>query len=1139
MRRHHHASSHLKTILAFIIIHSLCPILARGETVFKAEIVPNVGHTFFVKSVTFAPDGRTVLSGGHDTIVRLWDVKSGRLVRSFAAHSQPVNTVAFSPDGRIALSGSVDKAVNVWDVLTGQLLRKFTEHSQGIDQVVFSPDGRIAISATGKELKRWDTASGKVIQTFPIDHLTCLALSRDGDTAVSGHFDHTLKLWKLRSGQLINTFTGHSDVVTAVALSRDGRLAASVGQDHTLRIWEIATGSLLKKFDLWAGVGAPKLAFSPDDRALALGDGKTLKVWDVASGRLVQTLMFNRVGVTALAFSPDGRQLVVDADWNLRLWSLISGALVQSFIGQSKRIHSLAISPDGQMALSGGDDNAEKLWDVRSGQLLQILTQHIGSVNSVAFSPDGRSAISSSNDNSIRVSDLTSGELIQAFAGRHPGSVVVSPDGRNMLSSSDSALILWDLSSGREIRRFGEKYPYIVSGGFSPDGRFLLSSSWTADSAVVFSRYKDASIRLWDIESGQVLRTFANEGFLIFSLAFAPDGRTALSGGVGDLRLWDISSGKLIRAFEGHTANVTSVEVSSDGRTILSGSSDGTLRLWDFASGRLLQTLPSHVGPVRSAVLSANGQTAIAGGHGGISFWDISTGSFLATTVLSDSDEWVTITPEGFFDASANGAKLLSVVRGVEVYGIDEIYQALYRPDLVREKLAGDPRGLVRDAARQLDLDKVLASGAAPVVSIVTPLERSRVSINQVTVTSQIVINSGGIGRVEWRVNGVTVAVEDRGATPIGMPLQLTRDLVLDEGENEIEVVAHNRSNLVASIAARVTLQAPPPSNQPAPRLFVLAVGLNEYADPKIRLRFAVQDAQAVAEAFAKAGRGFYADVEVTLLRDREVNRTGLEMTFASIAAKVRPSDVFIFFAAGHGKTVDGRYYFIPQDFKLEGVESIRAQGIAQEQWQLWFAQVPAHKSVLLFDTCESATLTGEGKETRALEQRAASGRLSQATGRTIITAATGDAVEGYRGHGLFTYNLIEALARGDSNGNGKIEVGELAAYVYAQVTALSEKVFQIPQEPQIRIVGADYALTGSTLLNNAETGLGPSTKPTHMLAAGSEIMVQPAAGARRVRRIDVQTPVTLIKSVLGWDLIAQNGSPIGYVAGIGLSPIH
>ena len=228
-----------------------------------------------------------------------------------------------------------------------------------------------------------------------------------------------------------------------------------------------------------------------------------------------------------------------------------------------------------------------------------------------------------------------------------------------------------------------------------------------------------------------------------------------------------------------------------------------------------------------------------------------------------------------------------------------------------------------------------------------------------------------------------------------------------------------------------------------------------------------------------------------------------MDLVGADIAGKAQPSDVFVLYLAGHGKTVDGRYYFIPQDFVVDGElneksigEAVKVKAIAQEQWQRWFASIPARKSVILFDTCDSGTLTGDASETQQLERGAANDRLAQATGRSILTASGGseEALEGYRGHGLFTYELLEAIAQADGDNNGTVELTELAAYVYGQVAELSLKVFKQRQVPQMKIT-SNYPLAMRTRILQDETTPVAETRPNYQLAQAAQLQIQPAAG--------------------------------------------
>jgi uncharacterized caspase-like protein len=303
-----------------------------------------------------------------------------------------------------------------------------------------------------------------------------------------------------------------------------------------------------------------------------------------------------------------------------------------------------------------------------------------------------------------------------------------------------------------------------------------------------------------------------------------------------------------------------------------------------------------------------------------------------------------------------------------------------------------------------------------------------------------------------------------------------------------------------------------------------------------------VPDAKAIGAALAQAGKAMYEQVSTITVLDDEVKRDKLDAVFADLASKVRPSDVFVLFIAGHGKTVDGRYYFLPQDFRYDGEQSIVERGIDQDQWQAWLARILAKKSVLLFDTCESGSLTADKVAMRGLERVAALERLTRAMGRTVLSAATDDApaLEGYRGHGLFTYTLLEALERADTDGNGLIDVTELAGYVDAQVPLLSERLFKQRQLPQMKILGSNYPLVKvAAVLGTASSEPVILRKPSHVVVTTSEVFAKPGGSAERVDTLAPGTLVTLVRTEQGWTLIARDGKAIGYVSAGGLAPIQ
>jgi uncharacterized caspase-like protein len=436
-----------------------------------------------------------------------------------------------------------------------------------------------------------------------------------------------------------------------------------------------------------------------------------------------------------------------------------------------------------------------------------------------------------------------------------------------------------------------------------------------------------------------------------------------------------------------------------------------------------------------------------------------------------------------------------------------------------------------------------MASGMAPKVMVTSPASGSSSSTDEVAVEATIADQGGGIGKVEWRVNGVTLGLESRGLERIegasvatGRTQTVKRTLSLEPGDNRIEVLAYNAKGLIASEPAQVTVKWDGARTAAQPKLYVLAVGVNDYYDSRLHLAYAVPDATAIAKGFKQAGNGLYASVEVKTVLDSDVTVANLDKVFADLSHEVQPRDVFVFFLAGHGKTENGRYYFLPRDFRYEDETSIQKAGMGQDKFQAWFAEIPARKSILLYDTCESGSLTGATRGSDIDERLGALNRMARATGRTFLTATTDDApaLEGYHGHGVFTYAVLDALDHADVNHDGLIEVSELADYIDRKVPDYSYEAFKLRQIPQRSIVGNNFALANQVDVLPAASASADAAplpaKPTHVVVAPVDVKASAADTAVTVTHLTPGTQVRLIQTAGGWVLVARDGKQLGYV---------
>lgn len=808
-----------------------------------------------------------------------------------------------------------------------------------------------------------------------------------------------------------------------MVFSRDGKFVLFSAGD-TLELLDANSGDVLRSFSANFGddrsVTTLSTALSSDDQFVlsARSDG-TLTVWEAATGKVLRSFKGN-AGNLPVAFSPDGRFVLFGSpDGKLSLWERATGRVLHSFGVSSENTLNAAFSQDGRLVLSGSQEGSLKLWDVATGQETLNFEGHKGFVSSLAFSSDGRFAVSGSDDQTVKLWETATGKALQTYTIASEGGpmVTLSPNGRLILagtcdrgdsSCSRASLKLWDTVTGRQLRSLAAQNDNFAAFAFSPDGRFILASDARSSKGALHA------FTLWDAGTGKELRSFSRPTASVSSLAFSPDGQYALSGGEDHaLIMWEVATGKELRGFSGHTGAIRRVAFSPDGRFVFSGSDDGTARMWNAEKGKEV-----------------------------------------AQMMAAPDGEWLTMTPEGFFASSHRDTDLLAIVRGVEVTAIGQIHQSLFNPDLVREALAGDADGEVMHAARAVSLDKVLDAGPPPAAAITSHAPGSQSKAVLVTAAARITDRGKGIGRIEWRVNGVTSGVMAAPSGP-APDYTVTRELALDPGENEIEVIAYERRNLLASLPARTTIRYDGPAGTLKPKLHILAIGINSYVDqgwtppgsseilafPPLNL--AVADAKAFGAELQRAGAAHYSEVRITEALDTDATPANLNRLVEGMAAEISPRDTFVLYAAAHGYSVDGHYYMIPQDYQGgNNPDALRSRAIGQERLQDWIAnRIKAKKAVILLDTCESGALVGNYRKSRAdaPSSEAAIGGLHEATGRPVLTAAAEGkpAFEGYKGHGVFTYALMEALHQGDSNNNGTIELTELAAHVQKRVPEL------------------------------------------------------------------------------------------------------
>lgn len=290
-------------------------------------LVGNIAH-----NLAFTPDGKILAAGMSDKTIKLWNGKTGVLLRILKGHKYAVHAISILPDGQTLISGSSDTTIKLWNLPTGKLIRTLTG-SQNVYSLIVSPDGKSLVSFTAPNyytwlnpspfdlenslVQLWDLNRGQIVRTFSYtnDLANPILFSLDSQILVSGSNDNAIKLWNVRTGTRILSLTSHSGKVRSLALTPDDRFLASSSEDGTVKLWNFKTRQLIRTIE---NLDAYEVAFSADGKTLIVDTDGYRELWNWRLPKKMMTLERDPNSIV----TPDGKTLInVDAkNYAIEIW---------------------------------------------------------------------------------------------------------------------------------------------------------------------------------------------------------------------------------------------------------------------------------------------------------------------------------------------------------------------------------------------------------------------------------------------------------------------------------------------------------------------------------------------------------------------------------------------------------------------------------------------------------------------------------------------------------------------------------------------------------------------------------------------------------------------------------------------------
>ena len=1051
----------------------------------KVELRIPIGHTAPIQALDLTADNKYLATGGADRGVKIWSVADGRQLRTLSLSNGAWYQVKFISDN-IHLSVRMEEGWEYWDAMEGKMLYQSLDDKDYLTPplgFVLSSDGKKVAVTNKSTVEIKDAANGRTLQNFnwtPDDSKNYSF----GYMALNDRWfvycqEKQLIVYDLQAKKFLPVKINIEKDLRGMELSKTKNELFVIGNADIYKI-DLNNGALL--------LTKHNNSFTYDCATSA--DGKYLiaghKFFSTAT--LEEAFNVDAKGDDSKSIATDKYYITFDRRTGEgELFNLPALSKLRDFTNETAWLQQMLVDNKNNELIFTTDQKEARIWDLKSYRFTQTVRLDTGNV---IGKPNTFDSYFTKGGNYLEGS-YSDGVVVNYHTGKTlhiPSKRIraLSPDGTVGFSEDAGNGSIIELAGGKEIKSIDIKYPRFFA---SPDNKTVLYHVYPYEEVHIYD-YRKAVETVANIPVGEY-PVFNETGSRFYSL-------DALYNHYTDplhLITTEMPSGRrlgsiLLKNLDKMSGSHFAISKDEKYVAVLYNPVDeyymvkgNVLIVYDISNGQEISRSINVDGADDVQFINNNLLVVLSRLSNTVNIYDALSGTHLLDiTHFKGTNDWIAVTPAGFYDGNMQSLKKFYFVKGNEFVDPDLYFEKFYTPNLFARIMNGE-LFKADDAINKVPVVKMTYATVQRNLSVEDDVPGYQNTTGLAEITVKAIAPDDAVDEIRLFHNGKIVTLT-------------TRNLIVADDNKSSAVTKKYNVNLLPGINTFRSVALNSQRTESKPDLFtvdykqpgssgdikpinnndvngpvadidknatlhLVVVGINEYQNKSMRLNYAMADATAFKTELEQDAKSVISNIKTYFVTDDKADKAGIITALKEVQQNAKANDVFIFYYAGHGVIgKDKEFYLVPSDVSdLKNVQAeLEQKGIAAKLLQQYAIDIPAQKQLFILDACQSAGAFETMMTADANQQKSIS-LVARSTGTHWMAASGAQQFANEfssLGHGAFTYVLLQAL-KGEAVNNKMITVNGLKNFLQLQVPALMKKYNGSAQYPASYGFGNDF----------------------------------------------------------------------------------